>query len=51
MNFWLILDTVENPVLIHYGSYETKVPREVMAERYGKASGWTPNQPRPSNQQ
>ena len=37
-DFLTILETVENPVLIHYGSYETTFIRH-MHERYGEPQG------------
>jgi predicted RecB family nuclease len=37
-DFLTILETIENPVLIHYGSYETTFIRH-MQERYGEPQG------------
>jgi predicted RecB family nuclease len=37
-DFLTILETVENPILIHYGSYETTFIRH-MHERYGEPQG------------
>ena len=40
-DFLTILETIENPVLIHYGSYETTFTRH-MHERYGSRKGIHP---------